>query len=266
MNMSLNENTDRLGKNGMIFDFTGKVALVTGAASGMGFLFARRFASLGGSAVLCDISEEALSAKVEEIRKDGGKAIGVVCDVRRYEDVQAACRAALDAFGSIDVLLNTAGGAEYRILGLSGEFFDVDIEAFDWSLDVNLRGQLYFDHAVMKVMAGQKSGVIINVGSITGEEGSRFNVGYAASKSAAMNGLTKSVASAGAKYGVRCVCVSPGPVLTRPGMAGMKTLLGRAAEPEEVVNLMLYLASPCAAFITGENILIDGGRAAAQHM
>ena len=263
--MNMTFNTGDPEKNGMHFDFTGKVAIVTGAASGMGFLFAKRFASLGGSAVLCDINAGALSEKVAEITADGGKAVGVVCDVRKYEDVTAACQKALDTFGSIDVLLNTAGGAEYRMLGLSGEFFDVDIKAFDWSLDVNLRGQLYFDHAVMKVMTEQKSGVIINVGSITGEEGCRANVGYATSKSAAMNGLTKSVAMAGAPYGVRCVCVAPGPVLTRAAMANMPTPLGRAAEPEEVVNLMLYLASPYAAFITGENIMIDGGRAASKH-
>ena len=75
-----------------------------------------------------------------------------------------------------------------------------------------------------------------------------------------MNGLTKSLALVGAPYGVRCCCVSPGPVLTRPGMADMKTLLGRAADPQEIVDLVLFLASEKAAFITGEDILIDGGR------
>lgn len=131
---------------------------------------------------------------------------------------------------------------------------------FDWGIDVNLKGQFYFDHAVLKQMAEQKSGVMVNIGSITGEEGCNASVAYSTSKSGVMNGLTKSLALYGAKYNVRVVCVSPGPVLTRPGMANMKTLLGRAAEPQEIVDLILYLASDKAAFITGINILADGGR------
>ena len=140
------------------------------------------------------------------------------------------------------------------------EFPDVPIEVFDWGLDVNLRAQMYFDHAVMKQMRDQKSGLIINIGSITGEEGDGYGVEYGTAKSGAMYGLTKSVAKAGAKYGVRCVCVSPGPVLTRAAMANMKTLLGRAAEPQEIIDLVLYLASDKGQFINGTNILIDGGR------
>lgn len=139
-------------------------------------------------------------------------------------------------------------------------FQDVPIEVFDWGLDVNLKGPFYMGHAAMKYMAEQKSGVIINIGSITGAEASCGDVAYATAKSGVMNGLTKSLALVGAPYGVRCCCVSPGPVLTRDAMANMKTLLGRAAEPQEIVDLIMYLASDKAAFITGENILIDGGR------
>jgi 3-oxoacyl-[acyl-carrier protein] reductase len=112
----------------------------------------------------------------------------------------------------------------------------------------------------MKQMREQKSGVIINIGSITGEEGCAKNVAYSSSKSGAMYGMTKSLALYGAKYGVRCCCVSPGPVLTRPGMAHMKTALGRAAEPQEIVDAILFFASDKSAFTTGVNILIDGGR------
>ena len=109
-------------------------------------------------------------------------------------------------------------------------------------------------------MREQRSGVIVNIGSITGEEGCETNIAYSASKSAAMNGLTKSVALYGSKYGVRCVCISPGPVLTREAMASMKTLLGRAAEPQEIIDLCLFVASDKGQFINGENIMIDGGR------
>ena len=245
----------------MDFNFNGKVMIATGAASGMGFLACKRFCECGGAAVLADINEEALANAVKEINESGGRAIGVKCDVRVYDDVVKTCNAAKEAFGSLDVVINTAGGAEYRMLNVSGQFPDVPIEVFDWSLDVNLRGQLYFCHAALKIMREQKTGVIINIGSITGLEGSPTNVGYSASKSAAMNGLTKSIAQAGACYGdIRCVCVAPGPVLTRPGMANMKTVLGYAAMPEEIVEMFLYLVSPLARSITGTTFLMDGGR------
>ena len=109
-------------------------------------------------------------------------------------------------------------------------------------------------------MEKQNSGVIIVIGSVTGREGSASNIAYSASKSALMNGVVKSLALAGSKFGVRACCVAPGPVLTRPGMANMKTLCGRAAETQEVVDLIMYLVSDKAAFINGSTIHIDGGR------
>lgn len=241
--------------------FKNQVAIFTGASSGMGLLASQCFVREGGSVVMADINEETLSAAVagvNEIR--AGSAIGVPCDVRAYDQVCHVRDRAVEVFGRIDVLANFAGGAEMRMLKASGEFPDVPIEVFDWGIDVNLKGQFYFDHAVLKQMRQQKSGVIINIGSITGEEGSPSNPAYATSKSGAMYGLTKSVAQYGAKYGIRCCCVSPGPVLTRAAMANMKTLLGRAAEPQEIIDMVLYLASDQAAFVTGTNILIDGGR------
>ena len=242
--------------------FTNKVAIVTGGSSGIGFLFAQCFVQEGGSVVIAARDEVKLQAKVDELNSiRPGCAAGVPCDVRFYDQVCAVCDKAVEAFGSIDVLVNTAGGAERRMFNVEHlEFPDVPIEVYDWGVDVNLKGQLHFDHAVMKQMREQKSGVIIHLGSIVGEEGSAGSIAYSASKSGAMNGLTKSVALYGGKYGVRCVCVSPGPVMTRHGMASMKTLLGRGAETQEIVDLMLYIASDKGAFITGVDILIDGGR------
>lgn len=243
-------------------EFNNKVAIVPGGSSGIGLLFAQCFVKAGGSVVIAARDADKLQAQVDELNKiRPGCAAGVPCDVRLYDQVCAVCDKAMDLFGRIDVLVNAAGGAERRIFNMEDkEFPDIPIEAYDWSIDANLKGQLHFDHAVMKQMREQKSGVIIHLGSIVGEEGSAGSIAYSASKSAAMNGLTKSVALYGGKYGVRCVCVSPGPVMTRPGMATMKTLVGRGAETQEIVDLMLYLASDKAAFITGVDILIDGGR------
>ena len=243
--------------------FKNKTAIVTGVASGMGLLFAQNFTSLGGNVVLCDVNETALKEKADEINALGqGKAVGIVCDVRDYKQVQAVCEKAVGTFSSIDVMANFAGGTARRVLnvGWDAEFPDVPIDVFDWGLDVNLKGPFYFAHAVLKQMRKQNGGLIINIGSITGAEGDGKGPDYPTAKAGLMHGLTKSIAQYGAKYGVRCVCVSPGPVLTRANMAGMKTLMGRAADPQEIVDLCLFIASDKGQFINGENILIDGGR------
>ena len=249
-------------------DFANKTAISTGAASGMGLLFSQNFAQLGGNVVMCDVNEEALAKCVEEINAKGkGKAIGVLCDVRDYAQVCAARDKAVEDFGSIDMMCNFAGGTAVRMRKVDTkkypEFPDVPIDVYDWGIDVNLKGPFYFAHAVLKQMREQKSGLIINIGSITGQEGDKFGMDYPTSKAALMFGLTKSIAQYGAPYGIRCVCVSPGPVLTRASMAKMGTLVGRAAEPQEIIDLILFIASDKGQFINGENIMIDGGRNAA---
>lgn len=246
-------------------DFTGKTAVSTGAASGMGLLFAQNFAALGGNVVLCDINEEVIREEAAKINAaGGGKALAVRCDVRDYGDVCAARDAAVEAFGAIDVLVNFAGGTAVRMRKVNRqeypEFPDVPIEVYDWGIDVNLKGPFYFAHAVTAQMRKQEGGLIVNIGSITGAEGDGYGMDYPVSKAGLMYGLTKSLAQFGEKYGIRCVCVSPGPVLTRAAMAKMQTLLGRAADPQEIVDLVLFIASEKGQFINGENIMIDGGR------
>ena len=247
-------------------DFTGKTAISTGAASGMGLLFAQNFTELGGNVVMCDVNEKVLDEKVKEINDKGkGKAVGVICDVRDYNQVCAARDKAVETFGSIDIMASFAGGTARRVLnvGWEDDFTDVPIEVFDWGLDVNLKGPFYFAHAVLKQMKEQKSGLIINIGSISGAEGDAGGMDYPTAKAGLMYGLTKSISQYGAPHNIRCVCVSPGPVLTRAAMANMKTPMGRAAQPQEIIDLILFIASEKGQFIDGENIMIDGGRNAA---
>ena len=246
-------------------DFTGKTAIATGAASGMGLLFAQNFSALGGNVLMCDVNEQAVLKKAAEINaKNGGKAIAFSCDVRDYAQVCASRDKAVAEFGSIDIMANFAGGTAVRMRNVDRqqypEFPDVPIDVYDWGIDVNLKGPFYFAHAVLKQMRSQRSGLIINIGSITGAEGDGYGMDYPTSKAGLMYGLTKSIAQFGSKYGIRCVCVSPGPVLTRAAMANMKTPLGRAAEPQEIIDLILFIASEKGQFINGENIMIDGGR------
>ncbi len=246
-------------------DFTNKTAIATGAASGMGLLFSQNFAELGGNIVMCDVNQEALEKCVAEINAKGaGKAIGVICDVRDYEQVCNARDKAVEEFGRIDIMCSFAGGTAVRMQKVDREkypeFPDVPIDVYDWGIDVNLKGPFYFAHAVLAQMRKQNGGLIINIGSITGQEGDRYGMDYPTSKAGIMFGLTKSIAQYGSKYNVRCVCVSPGPVLTRAAMANMKTLEGRAADPQEIIDLILFVASDKGQFINGENIMIDGGR------
>ena len=243
--------------------FKNKTVLITGGASGMGKLSAECFAAEGANVVLADINEEAMISLCDAINEKGcGKATYSVCDVRKYPEVKKTADLAVEAFGSIDILLNFAGGFELRMCGCDKSFPETPIEVFDWGIDVNLKGPFYFAHAVCPQMVKQHSGVIINLGSVTGAEGSPSGMAYPSAKAGIMTGLTKSLAQFGFKHNIRCVCVSPGPVMTRPAMANMKTGLGRAAEVREVVDFIMYLCSDKAAAITGSNHFIDCGREA----
>lgn len=247
-------------------NFSGKTAISTGAASGMGLLFAQNFTELGGNVLMCDVNEAVLAEKVDEINKKGkGEAVGIVCDVRDYKQVCAARDKAVECFGRIDIMANFAGGTARRMLkvGWGDDFPDVPIDVFDWGLDVNLKGPFYFAHAVLKQMREQKSGLVINIGSISGAEGDGQGMDYSVAKAGLMYGLTKSISQYGAQHNIRCVCVAPGPVLTRAEMANMRTPMGRAAEPQEIIDLILFIASEKGQFINGETIMIDGGRNAA---
>lgn len=241
-------------------EFSGKTVIVTGGASGMGLLSGQNFFERGANVLLCDCNEEELNKAKALFDGDEKRLLTVLCDVRNFDEVRETVRACIEKFGSLDVMVNCAGGNSCRIFGRWEEFCDLPIEQIKWGVDVNLMGTVYFCHEAMRQMRKQKSGVIINFGSITGLEGDTCGLDYAISKSAIMNGLNKSLAKEGARYGVRVNCVAPGPVLTRPGMANMKTALGRAADPQEIVDMVLYLASERSSFVTGATILMDGGR------
>lgn len=241
-------------------EFRGKAVIITGGASGMGLLAGQNFFAQGAKVLLCDCNEEALKKASTLFEEKEKRFFTVLCDVRDYNDVQQAVKLCVEKFSSLDVMINCAGGNSCRIFGRWDEFCDLPIEQIKWGIDVNLMGTVYFCHEAMRQMRKQKGGTIINFGSITGIEGDICGLDYAISKSAIMNGLNKSLAKEGARYGVRVNCVAPGPVLTRPGMENMKTALGRAAEPQEIVDMVLYLASEKSSFVTGATILMDGGR------
>ena len=225
----------------------------------MGRVASRLLIESGASVVMCDVNDAALRDSCEEINANGnGKAYPCVVDVRRFADAEKAVAVALEKTGRIDVLLNFAGGWEPRMLDSMLPFHEQPVEVLDWGLDVNLRGAIYFARACMPTMVRMKGGVICCIGSVNGFFGDAMGPMYGVAKSGLFN-FVKSLALAGAEYGVRAFCVSPGPVMTRPGMAAMKTPLNRGATPDEIVEFILYLCSDKGSFVTGSNHVIDGG-------
>lgn len=239
--------------------FTGKTVMITGAASGMGMVTSRLMAEEGALVYMLDINEKRLKEIAAEICEKGGKAFAQVCDVREYEQIEASVQRCVSEQGHLDIIIGYAGGFPARMCGLEDKaFIHTPVEVLDWGIAVNFRAPLLFARAAFEQMMKQRSGVIINIGSIDGETGNAID--YAGEKSGIAHGMTKALANQGAPYGIRCCAVTPGPVLTRPGMAGRPSALGRVAQPEEVAKLVMYLCSEDASFITGVNYIIDGGR------
>ena len=235
--------------------FNGKVAVITGAASGMGLYSSKEFVRLGAKVIMCDVNQQALDAAVTEI---GEAAIPMCGDVRDF-DYAMAVAAEAEKHGGADYLIACAGGYEARCCNSTVPFYEQPKEVIDWGLDVNLKGPVYFSRALMPQMVAKKYGVIVMLGSVTGFEGDGVGAMYGTAKSGLFN-FVKGLAMAGAPHGVRSLCITPGPVLSRAAMSNMPTLLGRAAELEELVDVILFMCSDNASFITGTNHVVDGGR------
>ncbi len=239
--------------------FRGQTAVITGAASGMGLCTSKTLAAAGANVFMCDINGEGVEKAAAEINALGrGRAYAVVADVRKFEDAERSAALAVEKTGKIDLLINYAGGNEARCCSSFKPIYEQPQEVIDWGLDVNLRGAVYFSRACMPYMVKAKSGVIVTLGSVTGFE-CDANSTYGITK-AGLDRLALSLAKAGAPHGIRAFCVAPGPVLTRPAMAKMKTALGFASEPQEIVDFILYMASPKGRSITGSTHVIDAGR------
>ncbi len=241
-------------------DFKGKRVIISGAALGMGNLITRQFAEDGAFILATDIDLKAVENLAREANACGkGRVEAALADVENYGSVEKAVKFAVEKFGGVDILVNFAGGAPTRVFNDQAPFWERKPRLLEWGINVNLRGALYYARAVFPEMIKNPGGVIINIGSIEGVTGTAA-VEYGAAKKG-VEGLTKSLAIAGAPFGIRCVCVIPGPVLTRPNMAAMPTLLGHAAEPRELTDFILYMCSEKARSITGSSHLVDSGRA-----
>ncbi len=248
---------------------SGKVAIVTGGASGIGRAIAHAFADEDAKVVIADVEEDAGELVAKEIADRGGEAIFRYCDVGERLDVRNLVCAAGDAFEKIDILVNNAG------IVAGGDFLTLEEEAFDRVIRTNLKGHFLVGQAVAQRMVaqideGHAPGTIINMSSINAVVAIPTQVAYAASKGGVKQ-LTEAMALALAPYGIRVNAIGPGTIQTpmagnvneNPGANKMlmsRTPLGRIGQPEEIASVAVFLASGAASYMTGQTVYVDGGR------
>lgn len=247
----------------------GNVAIVTGAASGIGRATAERFAAEGARVVLADRQGEAAEAVARQITEDGGHARAITADVANEQDVERVIALAIEAWGRIDILVNNAG------VGGGGNVLSFKVEDFDRVIGVNLKGALLCCKHALPHMLEHGRGAIVNIASISSTCGIPNQSVYGPSK-AGIWLLTRQLAIEFASRGIRVNAVAPGtietpmiggPVEGREISSGLKYLMehhpvGRFGKPEEVANAILFLASDEASFITGASLAVDGGYSA----
>ena len=244
----------------------GKVAIITGARRGMGRSHALKLAEAGARVVVADISLADCEKVVKEIEKKKGEAMAVACDVTKKAEVDKMVQTAVEKWGKVDILVNNAGIAQFQ------SFLKMTEEEWDRTLDINLKGYFLCVQAAAREMAKQKSGVIVNIASVAmGQQGIGFPniVHYCASKGGIV-GMTEALAVELAPYNIRVNAVSPGMIETPmidqikqdpKTMAAMlnKVPMHRVGKPEEVSNLVLFLASDDSSYMTGSTVVVDGG-------
>jgi len=235
----------------------GRVALITGGSGEVGRAIARRFLTLGAHVALGDLRPD--ERLVGELRAEG-RVLAVQLDVTDRESVEAAAQRTVEHYGKLDVLVNNAGIADRHHIS------EMTDEAWDRVLDVNLRGAFLMTRAALAHMLPRREGWIVNVASVSAKSGAT-DANYVASK-AGLVGFTKAVARDVAPYGIYVNAVAPGLVDTamaaamEPGRRQRmldNTPLGRMASPDEVANVVAFLASPLASYIVGATIDVNGG-------
>lgn len=250
----------------MNISFVNKVALVTGAAFGIGLATAKAFAESGASVVLADWNEKAARSAAEELTVQGHKALAIGCDVSDDAQVEGLVKQTVDAFGRIDAAYNNAG-----IQNVLAETADTTREDYDRVMGVNLRGEWCCMKFELQQMRKQGSGVIVNCSSLGGLVGGAERGIYHAAKHGVL-GFTKSAALEYATRGIRINAVCPGLIWTPMAdqmVAGgqgdaLKEMeksvpMGRVGRPEEIANAVLWLCSDLASYVTGQSISVDGG-------
>ena len=248
---------------------TDKVTIITGAARGIGFACAKRFAADGAKVVIADVDEDRGTEAAETLAAAGGDVRFVGCDVGERLDVRNLITATVEAHGRIDVLINNAG------IVAAADFLELKEEDFDRVLRVNLKGAFLAGQAVARQLVAQvedggQPGSIVNMSSINAVVGIPNQLPYSVSKGG-MNQLTKVMALALAPHGIRVNAIGPGSIMTDMLAAVnsdevarrrilSRTPMGRIGKPEEIASVAAFLASDDASYVTGQTVYVDGGR------
>jgi len=245
-----------------IMELKGKTAVITGSGRGLGKAIAWKLGKMGANIVLNDIAvSDSVDATAEEFKAAGINVVVTKGDVRIMEDVETMVKTALETFNSVDILVNNAGITKDNLM--------LKMSEKDWDdvLDINLKGAFLCTKAVTKTMMKQKSGKIINIASVAGVMGNPGQANYSASK-AGLIGLTKSTAKELASRGITCNAVAPGIIESKMTEVLPESVkenyfnnipLKRFGTPEDVANVIGFLASESSNYVTGQVINIDGG-------
>lgn len=243
-----------------------RVAIITGAARGIGATFAKGFAQEGAKVIVCDIREEAASEVVDEIRSAGNTALSVGTDVTKAAEIDAMVNKTIERFGRIDILINNASiFLEIPIRSI----LEIAEEEWDRVLDVNLKGVFLCSKAVFPLMKKQGKGKIINIHSSTVYHGGNGRLHYVSSKSGVI-GFTRALAREAGKMGINVNTLTPGSTITE-GTTSVyseevlkKKVQGRCIErlamPKDLLGAAIFLASDDSDFMTGQSIVVDGGK------
>lgn len=247
-----------------------KVAIVTGAAQGIGAAIARIYAEQGATVVLCDLLADKVNGVAADIARDtGNQTLALAINVAKKEEIEAAVKKVAQMYGRIDILVNNAGILKHALL--------VDMAENDWDriFEINVKGTFLFTQAAAKIMIGQCSGKIINLSSCSGKKPTREEGAYCASKSAVI-GLTRVTALELGEYGINCNAICPGATdtemvrntfITSPEIEREwidKTALKRLGKPEDMAKVALFLASELSDHITGESLIVSAGEMMSQ--
>ena len=239
----------------------GKIALVTGAAQGIGRDIALALATDGADVAICDVNLDAAQKTAGDIEAKGRKSLALKANVAASTDVTAMIDQVVEKFGKIDILVNNAG------ITRDGLILRMKDEDWDLVLSINLKGSFLCTKAALKYMSKQRGGTIINIASIVGAMGNAGQANYVASK-AGLIGLTKTIAREYANRGITANAVAPGFIDTAMTQALSENVrqelakqipMGKLGTPEDVANAVRFLASPWASYITGQVIHVNGG-------
>lgn len=249
-----------------LFRLDGKTAVVTGGGRGLGEYMANALSEVGANVVLCSRKLEACEGVKQEIEGRGGKALALACDITKLNDVAQVIEETQKTFGAIDILVNNSGAT----WGTPAE--DMPLEQFERVVDINVKGTFIVSQAVGKTMIARgQGGTIVNIASVAGLVGGNPKyiqaVGYHASKGAVVN-MTRNLATSWARYGITVNAIAPGWFPTKMSRGLLDKYeqqmlddipLKRFGGPDDIKGVIVFLASPAAAFVTGQILVVDGG-------